>query len=356
MLHRFARLTRPAALSLLLLGGLAAGAQAQPFGTWGVFSTSGSFVQVDDANALDPNGEFTFEAWVNITNNPAGEDCRSIAGKNYLQAWWIGLCTVDGQPRLRSYLQGGTSGRTGGYLTRNQWTHIAVTYDGANRRHYINGELAATFSQTGSLPDSDGQAMRIGSDVAWQVSPAGSIDEVRLWNVARSLQQIRANLNEQIRSAQPGLVAVWAFDAGSLGADVIGSNDGSVTGVTPGIFPALASCLGSPNCRSDKFLVTVRYRTGNPPGPDSGAATIGASNADSAIYWFFTSNNWELLLKVLDACLINDRYWVFAAGVTDRFFRIEVLDVAAGVQKIYFNYPGSPAPALTDTDAFDTCL
>jgi len=32
-----------------------------------------------------------------------------------------------------------------------------------------------------------------------------------------------------------------------------------------------------------------------------------------------------------------------------------VFDVRAGVNKIYFNYPGPPAPAVTDTNAFATC-
>ena len=41
-----------------------------------------------------------------------------------------------------------------------------MTYDGATRRHYINGELAATFPEVGVLGTST-SPMRIGSDVSW---------------------------------------------------------------------------------------------------------------------------------------------------------------------------------------------
>ncbi|HYG65888.1 MAG TPA: LamG domain-containing protein, partial [Thermoanaerobaculia bacterium] len=191
---------------------LAGAAQAQPFGAWVTLSgPTHGYIQIPSHPSLNPTNAFTFEAWVAISNSAASEDCRSIAGKGYVQTWWLGQCTVLGQPTLRSYLKGGSSARNGGVIPRGVWTHIAVTYDGAKRRHYINGELAAEFNETGSLP-TNGEPMRIGSDVNWTNTPAGAIDEVRLWNVARSIAQIRANLNERITTAQPGLVAVWTLD------------------------------------------------------------------------------------------------------------------------------------------------
>lgn len=60
-------------------------------------------------------------------------------------------------------------------------------------------------------------------------------------------------------------------------------------------------------------------------------------------------------VKVLNACVLNDRIWVFSAATTNVFYRLEAFDVQAGVNKIFFNYPGPPAPAVTDTSAFATC-
>jgi hypothetical protein len=352
---------------LLLLGLVAAGllpgmAQAQPFGTWVVWSpgfpTTSGFIHIPHSSELNPTGAFTFEAWVNITNSTTGEDCRSIAGKNYLQAWWLGQCTVGGQPVLRTYLKGGASVRDGGIIPRNVWTHVAVVFNGTQRLHYINGELAASFPETGPLTTS-GSPMRIGSDVSWERSPTGGIDEVRLWNVARTTAQIRSRINVRINTAQPGLVSVWSLDGG--GVDVVGTHDGAPlgAGLFVGTFPVSANCGASTAtalCLNSRFSVIGRWRTNPTPGsPVDGNAQAVVAAADSGIFAFFGPSNWEVMVKVLDGCALNDRYWVFSAAATNVFYRLEVFDVARSAQKIYFNYPGPPAPALTDTDALATC-
>jgi hypothetical protein len=351
---------------LTLVGGLAFGlfgapvARAQPFVTWANFvgNPTHGYVDIPHSPALNPTGAFTFEAWVAVSNNVAGEDCRSIAGKNFLQAWWIGQCNVGGQPTLRSYLKGGASARNGGILPRGVWTHIAVTFDGVNRRHFINGELAAIFAETGPLSTS-GSNVRLGSDVSWQFTPAGGIDEVRLWNVARTQGQIRAFINQAITTPQPGLVAVWALNGTTL--DVVGPHDGVVagSGVTGGSFAALANCLGLADadtlCLNNRFLIHAQFRTGPAATPVDGDAFVGPSNAGSGIFWFFSPNNWEVMIKAINGCGLNSRHWIFSAATTNVFYRVEVLDVQAGRQKIYFNFPGPPAPAVTDTDAFATC-
>ena len=54
--------------------------------------------------------------------------------------------------------------------------------------------------------------MRIGQDVSWDASPDGLVDEVRLWEVARSDMQILASKDTTIAGPTAGLVAVWNFD------------------------------------------------------------------------------------------------------------------------------------------------
>jgi len=337
-------------------------AQAQPFGAWlsssPGFPTTSGYVRIAPNAALNPTGAFTVEAWVAMTNSSSGEDCRSIAGKNYQQAWWIGLCTVGGRPTLRSYLKGGGSARNGGEIEPGRWTHVAVVFNGTKRLHYINGELAAQFNETGPLSTS-GDEMRIGSDIAWEHSPTGAIDEVRLWNVARTQTQIRAGMSHAIAAAQAGLIGVWALDGNAN--DVIGPFDGTLMGNGVGFltFPVALNCgAGSATslCLLDRFLINVRWRT-DPAGTltDGAGNVVGCANDGSGLFWFFSANNWEVMVKAIDACSFNDRFWVFSAATTNVYYRLEVLDVRAGQQKIYFNYPGPPAPAVTDTSAFATC-
>ena len=346
-------------IAMALLG-LAGPAPAQPLGAWLTLTghPTHGYVRVPHNAALNPTGNFTFEAWVSITNNPPAEDCRSIAGKNYLQAWWIGLCTVGGKPTLRSYLKGGGSLLNGGQIELNRWTHVAVVYNGTYRLHFINGELATSMLESGPLTSS-GSELRIGSDVAFERTPHGAIDEVRLWNIARSTTQIRADLSRAITTPQAGLIAVWALDGS--GADVVGPHEGTTQGSGTGFltFPVAIDC--GPNtstslCLLDRFQITARWRT-DPPGTltNGQAQTAGAANQGSGLFQFFGPDNWEIMVKALNGCGLNSRYWIFSAATTNLFYRMEVFDIRAGQQKIYFNYPGPPAPAVTDTSAFATC-
>lgn len=347
-------------LSLCVVAGLPGVAGAQPFTAWAHFTggPTHGYIQVPHSAALNPTGAFTFEAWVSISNSAASEDCRSIAGKNYLQAYWFGQCTVGGQPTLRSYLKGGSSAKNGGIIPRNVWTHIAIVFNGTQRIHYINGEVAAVFAESGPLTTST-DPFRIGSDVSWQQTPAGNIDEVRLWNVARTTAQIRSTINVRVNTPQPGLVAVWTLDANTI--DVIGGRNGAVGGSGVGAltFPVTSSCgltTATTLCLQNRFAVRAFWRTspaGNPP--DGQAQVIPVANFGSGIFSFFGTDNWEILVKTLNGCGLNNRFWVFSAATTNLFYRMEVLDVREGEQKIYFNYPGPPAPAVTDTNAFATC-
>ena len=90
--------------------------------------------------------------------------------------------------------------------------------------------------------------------------------------------------------------------------------------------------------------------------PPEGINTLRAESDDSGVFWFFGRNNWELLVKVLNGCGINDRHWVFAAASTDVRYDIRVTDTWTGTQKDYMNPLGVAAPAVTDTAAFsDSC-
>jgi plastocyanin len=78
-------------------------------------------------------------------------------------------------------------------------------------------------------------------------------------------------------------------------------------------------------------------------------------SADSGLFWFFSANNWELMVKVLNGCPVNQHYWVFGAAATSVQYTITVSDTQTGQIKQYFNPLNTQAAALTDTSAFATC-
>ncbi len=62
-----------------------------------------------------------------------------------------------------------------------------------------------------------------------------------------------------------------------------------------------------------------------------------------------------MLVKVLDGCTVNERFWVFAAATTNVEFTLRVEDTLTEVVYTHVNPLGSAAEALTDTAAFATC-
>jgi hypothetical protein len=337
---------------------------AQPFNAWAVsdgFPELGS-VQIPHSSALNPTTGFTFEAWILITG-PAST-CDTIAGKGFKETWWVGFCNHLGLGLiLRSYLRGEFSLFDAGTLPTGQWTHIAITWDSASatRRHYINGEEVGSLATPGPLPTNT-RAVGLLSDFFWDKAPHGTLDEVRLWNVRRTQEQIRDKINVRIDTAMPGLVAVWPLDGN--GNDVIGPRDGVVTG--SGIHflngPVASNCGSQTDthfCLATRFSASARFRVGPPGALEQQAMTVPCAGGglcnNSGIFWFFQVENWELMLKVLNGCGITHHWWVFNAGLTNVFFRLEVTDVMSANTKIYFNYPGPPAPAIADTSAFAVC-
>jgi hypothetical protein len=333
-----------------LLALLPTAAGAQPFGPWLLLSGPASgYVEVPSSPDLNPAGAITLEAWVNLTD---ADGCSSILGKDWHMSWWVGICGTT----LRSYLKGSSSLVDGGVINPHEWNHIAVVYDGAHRYHYINGELVKTTNETGPLPSSTAP-LRIGSDFNWAHTPLGYIDEVRLWNVARTQAQIRAGMNG-LSGAHPGLVALWPLNSNT--GDPIGGHSGTKVGTASyAIYGTSASCDGAASgtvlCLLHRFQITAKDRVGAQSNAESVANVVPVSNPGSGLFWFFGPDNWEVMVKALDGCGLTSTYWIFSAATTNVYYRMEVFDVLSGQQRIYFNYPGPPAPAVTDVNAFAAC-
>ena len=64
----------------------------------------------------------------------------------------------------------------------------------------------------------------------------------------------------------------------------------------------------------------------------------------------------EVILKVLDACVDPfNRFWVFAAGLSDVEVTVRVTDTVSSEVQEYFNPLGTAFRPIQDTAAFDTC-
>ncbi|MFD2724911.1 HYR domain-containing protein [Hyunsoonleella rubra] len=108
----------------------------------------------------------------------------------------------------------------------NTWLHLAITFDGAAVKGYLDGKLIATTPATtaeiiGLIAAN--QDLDVGALIEpfIPVSLGGKLDEVRIWNVARTQAELQANMCKEI-SAQPGLIALYHFNQGVAGGDNTG--------------------------------------------------------------------------------------------------------------------------------------
>ncbi|MEM7582267.1 MAG: M64 family metallopeptidase [Acidobacteriota bacterium] len=107
-------------------------------------------------------------------------------------------------------------------------------------------------------------------------------------------------------------------------------------------------------CLNDaRFEVSIAWRDFQ--GNTGVARQTAASSDSSGVMWFFSADNWELLVKVLDGCGINQSYWVFAAATTNVEYTLRVRDSVTGEVVEYFNPLGTASPSITDTGALAVC-
>jgi len=105
--------------------------------------------------------------------------------------------------------------------------------------------------------------------------------------------------------------------------------------------------------KNGRFRVSATWK--NFAGETGVATWVPLGSEETGVFWFFVPSNFELMLKVIDGCGLNNRYWVFFAALTNVEFRITVRDTWADREKVYDNPLGVSAAAVTDTTFFQTC-
>lgn len=121
-------------------------------------------------------------------------------------------------------------------LTLNTWQHVAATYDGSFLRLYVNGAITDSVIKTVSIVGTATNNLYIGESPAYPGRHfPGRIDEVRIWNVARTKAQILADMNKELCSIPSSLKAYYTFNQGiasGINTGFTSLNDASGNGNT----------------------------------------------------------------------------------------------------------------------------
>ncbi len=100
--------------------------------------------------------------------------------------------------------------------------------------------------------------------------------------------------------------------------------------------------------QNGRFTTTVTWTT---PDGRTGAGTPVGVAGNTQSFWFFTPDNIDLTVKVLDGRTTNGHFWVFYGSMTNVEFTLTVTDTQTGAQKVYTNPQGQNS-SVADTSAF----
>jgi len=188
------------------------------------FDGVNDIVTIADNNALDVTTNYTIEAWIKPSTFSL---LGGIVSKYHTASsnGYILRLTSTGDFSGISFDEMNTSN---GVLSLNKWNHIAAVKNGATRKLYING-VEKTLTGTALTTAVNTDPVIIGQDFSSFGSRFfnGSIDEVRIWNTARTATEITNNMNISMSGNETGLVANYNFDQG-----VANGNNTSITTLT----------------------------------------------------------------------------------------------------------------------------
>ena len=196
---------------------------------WPVLEFDGAddYLTVAQSPSLSFDGAFTVEAWIypnNVKTNPGGGE-RTILRKGFSR-----VDTTDYRQTTNYHLffdvrrgsgvlafQGAHTSKRA--VLKQEWSHVAGVFNpqDSSSTIYINGEKAARI--TGDLlPVPNTAPLSIGlsleEDGGVQDMYDGVIRDVRLWNTARTPEELRETMHKTLVGSEAGLVASWTMDAG----------------------------------------------------------------------------------------------------------------------------------------------
>ena len=98
----------------------------------------------------------------------------------------------------------------------NRWYHIALVSGPGGMRLFLNGVLIGAHAYTGSfaaLGNNDTNELGHKNEGTPAITDTvGLMDDLRVWNVERTEEEIRENMNRRLTGTEPGLAGWWNFD------------------------------------------------------------------------------------------------------------------------------------------------
>ncbi len=141
-----------------------------------------STLTIEDTAVFDVE-KLTIEAWVKLTTMPMPSKRAPVIDVDGQYS-----LSIDHDGKVTCVLSGGVTLSGGTFVRKDEWTHLACTYDSGTGALYINGVLGLTQAGGTKLHVTGTTGMSIGVDNAGDMRShlIGAIDELRLMSIART--------------------------------------------------------------------------------------------------------------------------------------------------------------------------
>lgn len=158
------------------------------------FDGAADYIDVEDKLNLEPTG-FTISAWIKRDNTNSSIISKRDAG--YTQGYDFKI--TNSQRLELSWENGSTQSITGATLIPdNVWHHVAAIYDGSRVKLYIDGVEDADDTLTPPVDTNESFYVGAAAKNTPENHFRGNIDEVRVWDTALSVDQLRFVMNQEI--------------------------------------------------------------------------------------------------------------------------------------------------------------
>jgi len=219
-------------------------------------------VRVADSKSFHSlTNAITIEMWLNASSFYADNGAvNCVIRKNVApnsENFFIRFRNVDGKPVLE--MSAGydiETLRVAYEFDTGTWYHLAGTYDGSTITVFVNGVAIQSEKVSGSLyiDESDLFIGRGDPEFSFGEYFHGVLDEIRIWNVARSQKEIQTAMNTTLTGKEQGLVAYWNFDDGTAKDMSPHSNDGTISGDPQIVESPHPSSLALKQSKSNKLV------------------------------------------------------------------------------------------------------
>lgn len=220
--------------------------------------------------------------------------------------------------------------QTPNLLRANQWCHIAAVLEKNGARFYFNGWLAGSDGRGFTPPLPKFSAGYIGkSSNTMNELLHGQIDELRVWKIARTVEQIREGMFKKFTGQEENLVGCWDFEAGDARDLSPLGNHGVFQGkakTAPADFPDAAE-IAKPAVIQGRVLAASGTRTAEVQLEQNRSLLAKSSGNQFDLVIFHPSDQpCDLIARMIDQVVVRSGLRL-VAGQTQR---IDLIFTGAG--------------------------